>query len=203
MKTRTERSGPLTPDELAELLALVVHFARLATKPATVSGVKVHAAEATRIHASDWSTGIAASRTDRDGGHSPGAVSRPTETHAAAVSNDPAAWWNLELATAWRALGDRLDKLIQLTTMIDEVTKVDPNARPARAGAGLCRACDHNATGVGDDRLRSGLCDPCRQRFRRSGSDDLPAWVRQRRTDLDLPRLHPDREYDYVRDGQR
>lgn len=203
MKPRTERTGPLDPDELAELLALTVHFARLATKPTHVSGVKVHAAEATRIHASDWSAGIQATRTDRDGGHSPGNISRPTENAAAANGRDPAAWWNLELATAWRAFGDRLDKLIQLTTMIDEVTKVDPNARPARAGAGLCRACDHNATGVGDDRLRSGLCDPCRQRFRRSGSDDLPTWVRQRRTDLDLSKLHPDRELDYVRDGQR
>lgn len=203
MKTRTERSGPLTPDELAELLALVVHFARLATKPTSVSGVKVHAAEATRIHASDWSTGIAASRTDRDGGHSPGAVSRPTEHHAAAVSNDPAAWWNLELATAWRALGDRLDKLITLTKTIDETTKVDQRARPARAGAGLCRGCDHNATGVGDDRLRSGLCNPCRLRFRRSHIDDLAAWVRQHREEMGLGRLHPDRELEYLRDGAR
>lgn len=38
--------------------------------------------------------------------------------------------------------------------------------RPA-LGAGNCRRCDCNATGVGDDRLRGGLCDACRKRFER------------------------------------
>lgn len=197
------RTGPLAPDELAELLALLVHFARLATQPTHISGIRVHRAEATRIHAADWSAGIAATVTDSDSSRSPGSISRPTEARAAAADRDPAAWWTLELATAWRALGDRLDRLMTLTKTIDTTIVHNPHARPARAGAGLCRSCDHNATGVADDRLRSGLCDPCRQRFRRTGQDDLPTWVRTHRQHLDLPKLHPDRELAYIADGQR
>lgn len=70
------------------------------------------------------------------------------------------------------ALAHRLDA-------IDELSAPTPKADTA--GTGYCQACGTHCSGAGDDRLRSGYCNPCRMAWDRAGRPDRASFERERR----------------------
>ncbi len=101
-------------------------------------------------------------------------VSRPTEVQALRLVErgpDPTQGYRSTLRNRVANLRNALADLSQTRTAI-MARAADPDVegdrrRPA-LGAGHCRACDRDCSGVGDDRLRGGLCDACRKRFHRT-----------------------------------
>lgn len=69
---------------------------------------------------------------------------------------------------------------------------VRPDGEPRARSGGDCIACGIYCSGAATDRLRSGLCDACRQSWRRyqersaqqRGSGDRGDWLAERRRDI-------------------
>jgi len=56
-----------------------------------------------------------------------------------------------------------------------------PGVLAALAGTGYCRACDRQASGSGNDRLRGGYCPSCYRAWRRAGQPDRSEFEAARR----------------------
>jgi hypothetical protein len=216
MSTRRP-SRPLTPDEpralLGDLVAVVGALNKRTRADPPRRGT-ITVLELARDRAAAFAPGVRAAALA--GGRSSGTVADPTGAAVVAAERrradadgnerhagwrtDPTAFYAVELATTLRAAVVIMGRLAALVTAINAHADPELNAstgrRVARLGAGLCRACDHDAPGTPDDRLRGGLCDPCRQRHRRGDWPDLVAFVRARRLELGLDPLHPDTEAD-------
>jgi hypothetical protein len=97
-------------------------------------------------------------------------VSDPTG-NAATNTRDPSTRWAIELGLAAHRLADTIAQLEQLCATIDAQADREyddrTRARKTALGAGACRACGVGCSGIGDDRLRGGLCDADRKRFTR------------------------------------
>jgi hypothetical protein len=213
------RRSTLTQDEAHELLAelrAIVNALTLPVRPHRGRG-RVSTVELARARALDYAPGIRSGALE--GSRSSGVAADPTGAAVVAAERrrknpndptgdelhagwraDPTEWWALELATALRATVAIAGRLAALVVAINAHADPDIDAatgrRTAALGAGLCRACDHDAPGTPNDRLRGGLCDPCRQRERRGDWPDRVAFVRARRAELGLDPIHPDTEAD-------
>lgn len=211
------RRSSLTQDEAHDLLAelrAIVNALTLPVRPHRGRG-RVSTLELARARALDYAPGIRAGALE--GSRSSGVAADPTGAAVVAAErrrknpNDPhgdevhagwkddaTEWWALELATSLRATVAIAARLANLVVAVNAHADPDIDTttgrRTAALGAGLCRGCDHDAPGTPNDRLRGGLCDPCRQRHRRGDWPDLVAFVRSRRAELGLDPLHPDTE---------
>lgn len=88
-------------------------------------------------------------------------VSRPTEN--AALNFDPVAEeWTLLTVD----VGHMVDAAVTAESRLLRIT-TDAVVENQRAGIGHCEDCNRYCTGTGNDRLRLGLCDACRQRQQR------------------------------------
>ncbi len=114
------------------------------------------------------------SSTGADDGPRGSDVSRPTEVMALRLVErgpDPTQGYRSTLrnrvANLRNALADLSQTRGSIMSRADDPDLEGDHRRPA-LGAGHCRACDRDCSGVENDRLRGGLCDACRKRFHRT-----------------------------------
>lgn len=85
--------------------------------------------------------------------------------------SDPTAGYYTGLRTRCANLRNALADVRQQVNAIEAraASDIDDDGKRRRTvlGAGNCKACDVSRSGVGEDRLRGGLCDSCRKRFER------------------------------------
>lgn len=129
-----------------------------------------------RRQAEDWAEGFAATSGGQPGGR--GSIARPTEsraltpTHGAGLANDCATTAN-EIDD-WLHTGERLaNRALRLLPLEHPVAEMLARHGAIRQiGAGSCQRCHTGVTGNGEDRLRSGWCPACYQRWIRAGRPD-------------------------------
>lgn len=81
----------------------------------------------------------------------------------------------LDAANALNACRRRLDEIARL------VSGELPDGIGRFSGAGNCLACHRPCSGHEHDRLRAGLCDPCRKAWERQGRPDRAEFIHRRR----------------------
>ncbi len=103
-------------------------------------------------------------------------VSRPTEVMALRLVErgaDPTQGYRSTLrnrvANLRSALADLSQTRGSIMSRADDPDLEGDHRRPA-LGAGHCRACDRDCSGVENDRLRGGLCGACRTQFERNSA---------------------------------
>ena len=153
-------SKPIKATELeqimAEALAELIHQAHRA------QGTRN--AEHTRRKAEEWRSGPR-SQLGATGPRSSD-VSDPTGN----ARTDEGDRMADDLTKAWRRIRDDLRNLRTITAGIHSHASSDIGKRAPKSalGAGPCRACGIDCSGLDGDRLRGGLCDADRKRFTRN-----------------------------------
>ena len=110
-----------------------------------------------------------------------GDVSRPVENKALAeLPRDDVGDW---LAEGFAGLAELHGMAVGVKGRFQNVQRIEDTmkGRPQRSGQGECRACETFCSGDGEDRLRSGYCNPCRVAWDRAGRPDRGQFERERK----------------------